>query len=84
MPVNTLGPVNMVAQSMAMGAGTQGMFEGGMAMRAQGMDGKKPGGARIFSVSPAVGGKTIWNLDADGSLSVLVTSANTQNTLTIT
>lgn len=78
MPANTLGPVGMTAQSMAMGAGTQSMFEGGMRMRAQGMDGKKPGN-RIFNISPAVNGKTVWNLDADGMLSL-----NTTGSWTIT
>lgn len=53
----------MVAQSMTMGAGTQGMFEGGMKMRAQGMDGKKPGN-RVVLISPAVNGKTVWDIDA--------------------
>jgi hypothetical protein len=69
MPVNTLGPVGLTAQSMSMAAGTQSLFEGGMRMQAQGMDGRKKG-VRVFQISPAVSGKTIWNLDTDGPLNL--------------
>jgi hypothetical protein len=86
MPNQPLGPTGLLAQSMTLPAGSQSMAMGGMGLRAQGMDGRKTGGSpvRLFRVSPAVLGKTTWNLDTDGPLSVLVTAANTQQTVTIT
>ena len=55
----------MVAQSMSMGAGTQGMFEGGMAMQAQGMDGRKKGGAaQPTFISPAQIASAAYWLDS--------------------
>jgi hypothetical protein len=41
MPVQPLGPTGLLAQSMTLPAGSQSMAMGGMAMRAQGMDGRK-------------------------------------------
>ena len=61
MPVYPLGPVNMVGQSMSLPAKAQGMFEGGMKMQAQGMDGKKPGAGPSLPTTtfdPSFGG--VW------------------------
>ena len=41
MPNQPLGPTGLLAQSMTLPAGSQSMAMGGMAMRAQGMDGRK-------------------------------------------
>ena len=41
MPTQPLGPTGLLAQSMTLPAGSQSMAMGGMAMRAQGMDGRK-------------------------------------------
>jgi hypothetical protein len=49
MPTQPLGPTGLLAQSMTLPAGSQSMAMGGMGLRAQGMDGRKKGGA----VSPA-------------------------------
>ena len=79
MPTNPLGPVNMVGQSMTLPAKAQGMFEGGMKMQSQGMDGRKNPGGRVVLISPAVNGRTVWNLDTDGALNL-----STQGTWTLT
>ncbi len=69
MPVQPLGPTGLLAQSMTLPAGSQSMAMGGMRMQAQGMDGRKKG-VRVFQISPAVNGRTTWNLDADGPLNL--------------
>ena len=51
MPVYPLGPVNMVGQSMTLPVKAQGMFEGGMKMQSQGMDGRKNPAGFSFSNS---------------------------------
>ena len=86
MPTNPLGPTGLLAQSMTLPAGSQSLAMGGMGMRAQGMDGRKTGGrpVRIFQVSPAVSGKTLWNLDADGPFIVTRTVALSPQNYTIT
>ena len=78
MPTQPLGPTGLLAQSLTLPAGSQSMARGGMRMQAQGMDGRKQG-VRVFQISPAVNGKTIWNLDTDGPLNL-----STQGTWTIT
>ena len=78
MPVYPLGPVNMVGQSMTLPAKAQGMFEGGMKMQSQGMDGRKNPGNRIVLISPAVNGSSVWDLDA------AALSLNTTGSWTIT
>lgn len=45
MPAQPLGPTGLLAQSMTLPAGSQSMSMGGMGLRAQGMDGRKKGGA---------------------------------------
>lgn len=45
MPAQPLGPTGLLAQSMTLPAGSQSMSMGGMGLRAQGVDGRKKGGA---------------------------------------
>jgi hypothetical protein len=72
----------MVGQSMTLPAKAQGMFEGGMKMQAQGMDGRKPGVSRnwlaILGNATANGGASVA-VDASGS--VLVAGASNSQAL---
>ena len=79
MPTQPLGPTGLLAQSMTLPAGSQSLAMGGMGLRAQGMDGRKKAAGRLLQISPAVNGKTVWNLDADGALNL-----STQGTWTVT
>jgi len=82
MPANPLGPTGLLAQSMTLPAGSQSMAMGGMGVRAQGMDGRKPGVSRnwlaILGNGTANGGAGIA-VDASGS--VYVAGASDSQTL---
>ena len=65
MPTQPLGPTGLLAQSMTLPSGSQSMAMGGMKMRAQGMDGRKPGGGPTQTfVSPAQIASAAYWLDS--------------------
>ena len=82
MPNQPLGPTGLLAQSMTLPAGSQSMAMGGMGVRAQGMDGRKPGVSRnwlaILGDATANGGASVA-VDASGS--VLVAGASNSQAL---
>ena len=65
MPAQPLGPTGLLAQSMTLPAGSQSMSMGGMGLRAQGMDGRKKGGAaQPTFISPAQIASAAYWLDS--------------------
>lgn len=81
MPNQPLGPTGLLAQSMTLPAGSQSLAMGGMGLRAQGMDGRKKGGAALVAEAYGVVTASPQTLSvpatsAVGDLAIIIASSN--------